>query len=532
MIRARTAVLATFAFTIISSTACIRAAEADTAKSAKTTSDTTSKSEDDETTVSDSDKPTTVPPSKREWGDTSIPPDRRETFFQDEFVRKPRRGAPPTTNPLAIPPKFKLPAKPLAKITPQPGGATTIQLKNVKVRLGDEVLFEEPRYRKLIEGKRIGLITNPSGMDSHFIPTVDKIASSPLCKLTALFAPEHGVRGDFGAGDEVKNDVDPYTSTPIYSLHGKDELKRPQSKPRPEMLSNVDVLMFDIQDIGNRSYTFIGTMKLCMQAAAENDKDFIVLDRPNPMGGELVDGNVLDPRYATLVGAAPVAYLYGLTPGELAQWYNEHENIHCRLTVVPMKGWKRSMKWWDTGLPWIPTSTHMQHAEDCWYIALTGTLGELHGVNEGVGYPAPFRYVGAPWINSIDLARELNSRNLPGLYFRPAYFQPYYHLYKDKKCGGVQALITDFDKVRPVEAGTHIIEALHRMYPEQKILSAGKDVATSVSRERVSMFNKVMGTNEVRLALLNGYTAEEINSSWKSQREAFEQDRKKYFLYK
>ena len=331
------------------------------------------------------------------------------------------------------------------------------------------------------------------------------MAAIPGAKLTALFAPEHGVRGEKGAGDKVLDEIDPVTGVPIYSLHGSDKQKRAQNKPRKSMLKSVDVLVYDIQDIGNRSYTYAGTMKLCMQAAKENAKAFVVLDRPNPMGGELVSGNVLDPAYVTLVGWGPVAYLYGLTPGETAKLLNEQ--IGCDLTVVPMKGWKRSMKWRDTGLPWIPTSTHMQNPEECWYIGITGLQGELLVVNIGVGYPAPFRYVGAPWIDGTRLADELNSRNLPGLYFRPAPYSPYYGPFKDKQCGGVNIMITDMDKVMPVEAGIHILEALNRMYPEQKVLTAGVDADSTKSRARVGMFNKVMGGNTVRTMLRDGKTA-------------------------
>jgi uncharacterized protein YbbC (DUF1343 family) len=402
-------------------------------------------------------------------------------------------------------------------------------LPNVKVKLGDEVLFENGQYTALIRGKRTGLVTNPTGMDSKFISTIDKLAGSPDWQLVALFAPEHGIRGAETAGEAVKNAVDPITSVPVFSLHGVDKDKKPINKPNVQQLANVDVLIYDIQDIGNRSYTYVGTMSKCMEAAKERGIPFIVLDRPNPMGGELVDGNILDPKFLSLVGWAPVAYLYGMTAGETAKWMNENLKIGCDLHVVPMQGWKRGMKWWDTGLPWVPTSTHMQKAETCWYIALTGTLGELHSVNEGVGFPAPFEYIGAPWIDSITLANELNQRKLAGLYFRPVYYKPYYGTYKDAQCGGVQALITDFDTVRPVEAGTHILSAIHKLYPTQNILKI--DDSTTVGQSRAKMFDKVMGDGSLRAAIAAGKAAEDINSSWKPARDQFIEGRKKYLMY-
>ncbi|MCX7019974.1 MAG: DUF1343 domain-containing protein [Candidatus Sumerlaeota bacterium] len=475
------------------------------------------------------------------WGDTSVPKGRAASFFYDEtpaelspaeFKAKPEErkarleAAASAANAISSASNQEwLRANAHAASAP-------VRLKNAKVKLGNEALVEDLRYTNLLRGKRIGLITNNTGIDSHFVSTIDKLTRIRGCKLTALFAPEHGIRGAQGAGEKVDTEIDPITSVPVYSLHGTDAKKRAQNKPRPSMLKDVDTLVYDIQDIGNRSYTYAGTMKLCMQAAAENGKEFVVLDRPTPMGGKLISGNVLDPDFVTLVGWAPVAYIYGMTPGEMARMLNDKGQMGLKLTVIPMKGWKRGMKWWDTGLPWIPTSTHMQTPEACWHIAITGMLGELNSVSEGVGYPLPFAYVGAPWIESQRLADELNSRKLPGLYFRPAYFKPYYGIFKDKQCGGVEIHLLDFDKVMPVEAGMHIIEALQKMYPEQKILLGGADAESTKTRARVSAFNKVMGGKSVRRALLEGKPAAEIIKSWAPEREKFAKEREKYLLYR
>jgi uncharacterized protein YbbC (DUF1343 family) len=403
------------------------------------------------------------------------------------------------------------------------------ELPNLKVKLGNEVLFEDPEYTKLIEGKRVGLITNPTGMDSHFVSTIDKLAFGGVCKLTALFGPEHGIRGDADAGEHVKNSVDEKTKVPVHSLYGKYPDGTPRAVPNAETMDSLDVMVYDLQDIGNRSYTYVTTMKNCMKSAAANGKRFIVLDRPNPMGGNFVDGNVLDPEFISTVGWAPVAYLYGMTCGETARWMKDYLKLdNLDLHVVPMKGWTRDMTWMDTGLPWIPTSTHMPHPETCWHIALTGTFGELHKLNEGVGYTAPFEYIGAPYIKSNEFADELNSYKLPGVFFRPVYYKPYYATHKGEMCGGVQVIITDYAKVRPVEAGVYVLEAVMKLYPEGDVLYAKE----GAKQDRVSMFNKVMGTDQVRADLLAGKSARDIVESWQPARKKFEKEREKYFLYK
>lgn len=487
----------------------------------------------DETSMDD--RPTT--PS---LGDSSVPVERTEAFFQDEFAGLKTEQDSMTTPQLekylkglrvaATSESLKSNAAWRANHGSEP--PAPVQLKDPKIKLGIEVFLENPEYRKLVEGKKVGLITNPTGADTQFVSTIDRLAALPGVTLTALFAPEHGLRGAQGAGEKVVSGIDPVTGVPVYSLHGRDKENRPQNKPRPEMLTDVEVLVYDIQDIGNRSYTYISTMKLCMQAAKENNIPIIVLDRPNPMGGHLVSGNVLDPAYKTMVGTSAIAFLYGLTCGETALLFNEREPIGCDLTVVPMEGWKRSMRWWDTGIPWTMTSTHVQKAETCWYIAITGLIGELHVVNEGVGYPAPFEYIGAPWIDSQRLAAELNGRKLPGIYFRPAYYKPYYHTFRGEECGGVNLIITDYDTLEPVEVGIHIIEALHTLYPEQKILTSGADASTTKSRTRLAMFNKVMGGNTIRQGLLAGKSAAEVIEEYKPARDEFADMRRKYYLYK
>lgn len=382
-----------------------------------------------------------------------------------------------------------------------------------RVKLGVDVLFEE--RTDLIKGKRIGLITNQTGVNSNLVSTIDLLYQYPDCQLLALFAPEHGIRGDVYAGIKVADNIDPKTGVKIYSLYGTTK------KPTKEMLQDIDVLIYDIQDIGCRSYTYIYTMSYAMEAAKENNIKFVVLDRPNPLGGELVDGNILDPKFASGIGRYPIAYVYGMTPGELAMFFNKEFNINCDLEVVKMKGWNRKMKFWDTGLLWVPTSPHIPHAHTAFYYPLTGIIGELKTVNIGVGYTQPFELVAAPWIDNEKLANELNSKKLPGVVFRPATYQPKYHNFVNQQCYGVQVYITDYSKVKPVEVAVHIMEALIKLFPEKNIFE----------NTPVDMFDKACGTDEIRLALKNGETATNIIKSWEKGIKEFIKKRQKYLLY-
>jgi uncharacterized protein YbbC (DUF1343 family) len=375
-------------------------------------------------------------------------------------------------------------------------------------------LLEE--QTELIKGKHIGLITNHTGVDSKLRSTIDLLYTYPDAQLVALFAPEHGIRGDKFAGEPVTDEVDTKTGVKVYSLYGN------VKKPTKEMLKDIDVLIYDIQDIGCRSYTYIYTMAACMEAAKENNIKFIVLDRPNPLGGELVDGNVLDPKFASGIGRYPIAYVYGMTVGELAMFFNTEFNINCDLTVVKMKGWNRKMKFFDTGLPWVHTSPHIPQNNTPFYYPLTGIIGELDSVNIGVGYTLPFELIGAPWIDHYKLAEELNLKKINGVYFYPIVYQPKYHNYANQKCYGVLIYITDYSVVRPVEVGIHIIEALIKLFPENNIFTIAK---------RTSGFDKAMGTDKVRTSLSSGVKAKEVINSWKEEINEFLKKREKHLLY-
>ncbi|MFA4838903.1 MAG: DUF1343 domain-containing protein [Candidatus Neomarinimicrobiota bacterium] len=379
------------------------------------------------------------------------------------------------------------------------------------VKPGINVLITEKM--DLIRGKRLGLITNPTGVNSKLESTIDILAKNG--KLVALFGPEHGVRGDVFAGETIDNFVDARTGVPVYSLYGKTH------QPTPEMLKNVDALVYDIQDIGNRTYTYIYTMARSMSAAKDANIPFIVLDRPNPLGGELVEGPVLDPAFKSGIGMFPIPYLYGLTAGELARYFNTEFGINCNLTVVPMKGWNRKMNWSDTGLEWILTSPHIPHWETAYHCAATGGIGEMPTVNIGVGYTLPFELVGEEWINAEQLATELNSRHLPGVVFRPLHFRPYYLSRKDVPMQGVQIHIVNFRTFKPIETQIHILTALRKLYPDQPLFDA----------KRVASFNKAFGTDSVQKMVMDNLSAEQILASWQKEVEAFKTTSQKYYLY-
>ncbi len=375
---------------------------------------------------------------------------------------------------------------------------------------------------KQLEGKRVGLITNPTGISYNFSSTVDILASAKNITLAGLYGPEHGVRGDVTAGAKIESHIDPVTGIPVHSLYGKTR------KPTPEMLKGIDVLVYDIQDVGSRSYTYINTMAYAMEAAAENNIEFVVLDRPNPLNGLRVEGNILDMKFRSFVGQYPIPYVYGMTCGEFATMLNEEGWLaggkKCALTVVKMKNWKRSMTWEETGLPWVPTSPHVPNGLNAVYYSASGIIGELQTVNIGVGYTMPFQLIGAEWIDNRQLAATLNSKRLPGVYFRPLSYKPYYGDQQGKQLSGVQIHITDHKSVNLTDINLYIIEALISLYPD-------KNPFLLADSSRNAMFDKVMGTDDVRKKLTSGVTASSIIASWEKEISEFMKMRKKYLLY-
>ena len=388
------------------------------------------------------------------------------------------------------------------------------------VRTGIDVLVEN--NFSILKGKRVGLITNPTGATAGLVSAVDVFAHSNQVKLVALFGPEHGVRGDVAAGSRVDSFVDSATGIPVYSLYGK------TTKPTEEMLKGIDVLVYHIQDIGVRSYTYINTMAKAMAAAAEHGIEFVVLDRPNPLTGNTIEGNVLDMKFKSFVGMFPIPYVYGMTCGELAAMMNNEGWLEggkkCKLSVVTMEGWKRSMWWEDTGLQWVPTSPHIPNAATALFCAATGIIGELDGLSVGVGYTLPFQLVGATWIDAAKLAQELNGRNIPGVYFRPIVYTPFYGAMQGKQVSGVQVYFLDRNEVDLVSLQLYIVQTIDELYP-------ARDVFVHSDSSRIKMFDNVMGTDAVRIALEQKVPVAAIIAGWKKEVDAFLPLRNKYLLY-
>lgn len=388
------------------------------------------------------------------------------------------------------------------------------------VKPGIEVLRDN-EFRQLA-GKRVGLITNPTGIDNNMRSTIDILAEAPDVKLTALFAPEHGVRGNYVAGASIANDVDKKTGIPVYSLHGRTR------KPTPQMLRDIDVLVYDIQDIGCRSYTFISTMGLAMEAAARDDKEFIVLDRPNPLGGRRVEGNIVEKGRESFVGQYPIPYIYGLTPGELAAYLNDNGLTGPKkvdLTVIPMEGWHRDMTFADTGMPWVLPSPHIPTTDAALLYPATGIMGELDYVSIGVGYTLPFSLTGAPWIDAAALSERLNAIGLDGVEFRPIYFKPFYAMFKGENLGGVQIYIRKRATAPLSIIQFYIMQELAALYPTHKAFA-------SAQASRLKMFDQVCGSPEVRRLFSIHYKVADMKEFWDKDSSRFKEASTKYYLYK
>lgn len=386
------------------------------------------------------------------------------------------------------------------------------------VKLGIEVLRDN-NFNQL-RGKRVGLITNPTGVDAKLKSTIDILFEAKDVRLAALFGPEHGVRGNFSAGDKIENAVDSATNLPMYSLYGRTR------KPTAEMLKGIDALVYDIQDIGVRSYTYISTMGLAMEAAAENNIEFIVLDRPNPLGGVRVEGNLVEPGFESFVSQFPIPYVYGLTCGELAKLLNDEGMLKakCKLTVIPMKGWKRSMIWQDTGLQWVPTSPHIPEAKSSFYYVGTGMLGELGVTSEGVGYTIPFQTFAAEWINAKTFTDKLNALKLDGVLFRPITFKPYYGKHKDKNLHGAQVYITDYTQAHLMSLQFYCLQVHAELYPD-------KNPFALADSSRLKMFDKVCGSSRVRQLFTARMQFADVKDFLSKDVETFRARTKKHQLY-
>lgn len=393
--------------------------------------------------------------------------------------------------------------------------------KAPKVLTGIDML--ERQNFKPLQGKRIGLITNPTGVNRYLKSTIDILHDAPNVQLVALYGPEHGVRGDIYAGAKVQDQKDEKTGLPIFSLYGKTR------KATKEMLHGIDALVYDIQDIGSRSFTFISTMGLAMEAAAENGIELIVLDRPNPLGGLHIEGNVVEDDCVSFVSQFRIPYIYGLTCGELAKMLNGERmlanGVQCKLTVIKMKGWKRKMTFADTGLPWIASSPHIPQALTAWYYPTTGIVGELGYLSIGVGYTLPFQLFAASWIDAEELANAMNAQQMPGVTFRPIHLRPFYSTGKGEQLQGIQIHITNYKTVQLTPIQFVLMQEIARLYPEHSVME-------HANQQRFSMFDKVCGSKQIRQRFMLRNQWSDIESYWNKDVKPFKILSKKYYLYR
>lgn len=398
-------------------------------------------------------------------------------------------------------------------------GCTGQNSDAARVQVGLDAVEE---YHHLFKNKRVGIITNHTAYDSRGRHITDVFLKMPDVAITALFGPEHGIRGEAEAGEKVDSENDPLRNIPIYSLYGETK------KPTPEMLANVDVLVFDIQDIGARFYTYIWTMALAMEAAAENGKAFVVLDRPNPITGAHVEGNLLERGYKSFVGLYSIPVRHGMTVGELARLFNGEKylanGVQAELTVVPAKNWRRRMWYDETGLRFIKPSPNIPDLAAA--TVYPGTcLFEGTNISEGRGTHMPFQIFGAPWIDGKELAPKLNALNLPGVWFVDTLFTPVpipgaasNPKYKGQACGGCRIVVTDREEFKPYLSAIRIIDTIFQQYEDSL-------------KWVPSHFDRLSGTGYIRKVIMERRDNRQFPAVWLDELELFQKVRKKYLLY-
>jgi len=387
------------------------------------------------------------------------------------------------------------------------------------MQLGLEVLLESKI--NLLDGSRVGLIVNPASINSRFEHAADLFHQHPRINLTALFGPQHGIRGETQDNMiEWQTFSDKRTGLPSYSLYGETR------KPTHEMLADVDVLVFDVQDVGTRVYTFVYTMALAMEAARENGKRFIVLDRPNPIGGVQLEGNLLEPDFSSFVGMFPIPMRHGMTIGELALMFNREFGTGCKLDVVQMQGWRRAMYFDETGLPWVMPSPNMPTLDTA-TVYPGSVMFEGTNISEGRGTTRPFEIIGAPFIDPYELNAHLKRNHLSGVAFRPLHFQPTFHKFAGELCGGIQLHVVDRDSFKPVVTGVAIISAIRRLWPE----TFGWKQPPYEYVFHDLPFDVINGGACLREQIERDSPLAEIEASWRDGLNDFVERRSSYLLY-
>lgn len=393
-----------------------------------------------------------------------------------------------------------------------PAGAR--ESRPARVRPGVEVLLSDSLT--CVTGKALGLVTNQTGIDSRGRSTVSLLQADKRLRLLRLFSPEHGLDGSRPAGERVQDVLDPASGLPVTSLY------QGSRAVDPALLQGLDQILFDIQDIGIRPYTFTSTLAEVMKAARLAGVEVVVLDRPNPLGGERVSGLTLEPEWASFIGMYSVPYLHGMTVGELARLCNDAFGIGCRLRVIPMSGWTRDMSFDRTGLPWVPTSPNVPTWDTPLAMSITGPLGELGSVSIGIGTASPFWEAGAPGVDSEALVERLEAAHLPGLAFMPWRWTPTLGSWSGKPCQGTRLLVLDQQAVDPGRCQLALLEALRGQLDS---------LTTGANPQQQTMFNRAMGTDDLLAALDSGTGLDGLRKRMEEDQRAFCQLRRPFLLY-
>jgi uncharacterized protein YbbC (DUF1343 family) len=386
------------------------------------------------------------------------------------------------------------------------------------VESGLEVLVR--RRPALLRGQRVALLTHQASIDSRYEHAVGLVRDLRGAKVTRLLAPEHGLWGAPQDHIWIDGTRDPVTGLPVWSLYGA------RREPTPAMLRGIDTVVVDLQDVGSRYYTFVWTMALAMRACARSGVRVVVLDRPNPLGGAVLEGNVADPAFASFVGLYPLAIRHGMTIGELAGYLNRRHAIGCPLTVVPMRGWRRAMLWNDTGLPWVPPSPNMPTLDTA-LVYPGGCLIEGTNLSEGRGTTRPFEWIGAPFLDAQRYAAALERERLPGVRFRPARFQPTFHKWAGKLCDGVQIHVTDARRFKPFLTGLAEIAVARRLAPRG---FAWRRPPYEFERRRMPI-DILCGTDAIRKAIERGTPLPAIERAWQRDLDRWKRLRARYLMY-
>lgn len=411
--------------------------------------------------------------------------------------------------------------------TPSPAAATHQGLADADrptgpssgpvVTVGLEVLLGDAERLASLRGKKLGLLTHPAAVDSRWVPSIDRLVAAGKAhgfKVVQLYGPEHGIRGWMSPGEKTGVGTDPHTGLPVENLFGLGK----KGRPSPKSLERIDLLLVDMQDLGSRTYTYVSTLGEAMVAAGMANKKVLVLDRPNPAGGLVFEGPVLRKKRRGFIGWASLPVTHGLTIGEIAHYYLKFEDVACELEVIPMRGWRRDMEWRETGLMWVPTSPGIPHIENAWLYPATGMVGGISdNVSEGVGTTLPFEQVGAEWIEAVPLERALTALDLPGVRFRATTFRPNWFTFKGKLLHGVQLVIEDPKRFRPIKTALALLTSIEKLWPGQQTF-----------RDNHA---RVWGNETIIAMVKDGKSLEQIEATWRRDLARYAERRSEVLLY-